>query len=162
MTDFTISAAAIEQATNGAVHQKMMVNWNDRELWLTPVQPAMRGKPRFYSYANALEAALAAALVESGLTRERVNLIIKRRCVAASGQASGWTGEHAKVLETLPEWSWPSAWWIVIDNRATSATLAVKSMADLDPEIFDTAVVRVVNLRVIKNALDASLAQGEA
>lgn len=158
MSDFYIPADAIESATSGVVNQKAMVNWNDRELWLTPVQPAVRGKPRFYSYDNALEAVVAAVLMRSGMTRERISRLIDYRCAGAQGRSGGWVGEAGAALSKLPEWSWASAWWVVVESAGTRAVLAVDRIDDIDPELFGQDLILVLNLSSIRGRLDQVLA----
>lgn len=156
MSKFFIPSAVIEDATGGAIHQKMMVNWNDRGLWLTPVQPAERGKPRFYSYDNALEAMLAGAMVRSGMTRDRVSARIDKRCIDAFGPVAGWVGEAAKDLARLPEWSWEAGWWVFGDDAML--TIAITDPTNVPSEMLDLEVLHLVNVTKIKARLDAALA----
>ncbi len=160
MTDFTIPAAVIEKATDGAVDKKMLVNWSERGLWLTELQPPERGRPRLYSYGNALEACLAAAMSAVGFTRSDIKHAITFRGRDDRGVPSGWVVSDAEWLPELPEWRRETAYWAII---ASGGTFAISAVANLDhlPDAFREADgLRIVNVGAVRQRLDKVLAEG--
>lgn len=157
MTDFQITAAQIAAATDGGVDQKALVNWNERGHWLTAVEPHRRGKPRHYSYENALEASLAGAMTSLGMSREQAKLVLMRRVSDSRAAKSGWSEIKAGELEALPELHWPIAWWSIVVTQGTLAVSAVKSLSEIDPEMQQAVGFRATPISAIKAQLDSVL-----
>lgn len=157
MTEFTIPAAVIAEATDGAVDKKMLVNWAERELWLTQIQPAERGKARLYSYANALEACLASAMSAAGFSRSAIKNAITWRGMQDRGRSSGWLDESAGWLPKLPEWKAETAYWAIVSQGGTFSIEAVANLDALSPAFREADWLQIVNVGVIKKRLDEAL-----
>lgn len=158
MTDFTIPAAVIEKATAGAVDKKMLVNWADRRLWLTDLQPAERGKPRLYSYANALEACLTAAMTGEGFTRAEVKNAITWRGSARPGRnAVGYAADSWNALADLPEWEWPTAWWAIIASQGEFSILPSRT-PEVPNHFRGVLGVRLINVGAVRDRLKEAMA----
>lgn len=126
---YSIPSEVIAAATQGRILSKTLVSWNERGKWATQLQPAERGKPRLYSYANALEAVLADAMIRLGMTREAARLTIERRCAAVRETATGYTLDATARLPELSEWGMRTCWWGVICDTGLT-THSIEAFSD--------------------------------
>jgi hypothetical protein len=73
------TAAEIEALTKGVIDRKVVENWHNRGLWLTPGESPPPGRPRQYSIAHLFEALTRAHLVEGGFTHAAARRAIELR-----------------------------------------------------------------------------------
>jgi hypothetical protein len=78
------TGAEIETLTKGAIDRKVIENWHNRGLWLTPGERPPPGRPRQYSIAHLFEALTRAYLVEAGFTHGAARRAIELRLATAA------------------------------------------------------------------------------
>lgn len=82
--DIQFTGAEIEALTKGVIDRKVIENWHNRGLWLTPGESPPPGRPRQYSIAHLFEALTRARLVEGGFTHAAARRAIELRLVTTA------------------------------------------------------------------------------
>lgn len=156
LLDREFSADDIEAVTNGAASKTWLQNRSARDHWFTPLREPGQGRPRVYSFAHVMEAAITIELGKIGFSKDECRAVIRHRLLGATKRAGGYVRDLEAEFVNLPDLQSDDCIWAIC-HPATLPFKRSATLAELMERFAPAAGLKILDVGSVARAVRSKL-----